>query len=114
MIRGAFYMLEILMFFLLLFFAVAGFLSLIVFILLKISAPTGKKGIVVVTFSDEEDREYILRLKWLICLFWVIGIEGRLSFMIYDEAMSERKRQEILSVFGRKNNIFVSEGRKKQ
>lgn len=89
------------------FFFMLGIFSVAVIILLKASAPSRKNKFLILAFSDESDKECILKLRWLTVLSAVSGLDANTEIGVIDMGMSDATKREIMSVFGDKKQIII-------
>ena len=101
-------MLDTILLFVFVLFCVLGFFVAAVFVLLKISAPEGNDRFFLVAFPDDENKEYLLVLRWLDAVLTVTGLSDRITLVAVDEKTEENGASEIETEFsGRKNIIIV-------
>lgn len=104
-------MLDTILLFVFVLFAVLGFFVAAVFILLKVSAPSGKDRFFLVAFPSEDEKEYMLKIRWLDAVLAVTGLKDRITLVAVDEKTEENGFSEIeAELSGRKNIIILKNG----
>lgn len=104
-------MLDTILLFVFVLFAVLGFFVSAVFILLKVSAPKGKDRFFLVAFHAPNDREYMLKIRWLDAVLAVTGLSDRITLVAVDENIEANGFSEIEEeLSGRKNIIILKNG----
>ncbi len=100
-------MLDTILLFVFVLFAVLGFFVSAVFILLKASAPEGSDGFFLVAFPSDEDKEYLLKLRWLQAVLTVTGLCDRITLVAVDEKTAENGISEIEEELSDRKNIII-------
>ena len=100
-------MLDTILLFVFVLFAVLGFFVSAVFVLLKASAPKGKDRFFLVAFRTPGDREYMLKIRWLDTVLGVTGLAARITLVAADENADENGFSEIEEEFSGRKNIII-------
>ncbi len=100
-------MLDTILLFVFVLFSVLGFFVSAVVFLLRISAPRSRDRFFLVAFPSEEDKEYMLKLRWLQAVLTVTGLCDRITLVAVDEKTAENGISEIEEELSDRKNIII-------
>lgn len=78
-------MLDTILLFVFVLFSVLGVFVSAVLLLLKLSAPGGKGKIFLVALPQEDEKEYLLKIRWLEAVLAFTGLKDRISVISLPE-----------------------------